>query len=955
MTPAFTKPSANRIRRIAHECYFPELLELISTAQFSEDESIAAPLDPLTFERFPELAGTGIEVFIANIWSGAGNETDGSIKLRRMRAAYLLAASFLRYDDSAQYALLYGKTLLQHGLPKRAIEPFGYAAMLRRKGQSAEWGADALFHLSLCQERLSHWDALLSSADEYATFAHETDLPDHVVCAILFKSKAQAALADRKGALSSLEQGLQEAQTLLHERRPLKVSALNSIAAIGDIIRTQGLHDSGVDVLVAFAATLHAPAERALLAMTLSEVGYTLINIGDQRGIAFLEKAAGMNVDPTLTSRWRHSVEVWQNIHGPATDAPGAADEDNDVGGRTDIFSQLTRVQRLLDEERYAEAKELARQVISRVADKSVRLSALTSLALSHYGLRETDAALRIAREAMSLASEINDPRQKMLAHRTLALIYLLKDQALFALSNLTSGMQLGEKILDRVSSLPFRRMAIMELNSLVELAAEIYCASGMYERLLHFLEFRRAPNLYKWMNLETTFESANLPERMRTEIREKARAVRAADVELDSDLFDGNFTPGRHVTLTKERDETQGEFDRVCRESGLLAPISSRIDSTFEPLAKRVLHDGIAIVSLFQGRERGLLVGAIQVNGKIQYFGKPLQTTLDSLRAIFEGMEGYTSSFEGGVVARKQTRDGAKESPLGRTAILEEVYDEALKSLRSFSDFRIEHLIVIPHDAFALLPWWRLADELDCSLTVAPSIGVAGVCKARQRQLHGPTVLVEDASGTLAYANAEVEAITASRSSDAPRLATLVCEVIDAAPEANLLSFSCHGIYDNRNPYRSHLKVEENSYGSNHDAGLTAKVVMTRFSLDHCRLAILSACESGVPDLHQSGEMTGLPNAFLVAGAKTVIASMWPVDDRATYILIRCFMREWAGGAGHTESPAVALKQARRALSTTTLEQALELLGSNADLPPGPFPFSDSTFVDAFHCFGTW
>ncbi|MGY4281204.1 tetratricopeptide (TPR) repeat protein [Bradyrhizobium sp. LM2.7] len=852
--------------------------------------------------------------------------------------------------------LLYGKTLLSHSLPKRAVEPYAYAATLLRQGLPVEAGAEALFHLALCHEKLSNWDALLSCADEYLLFAHGNDLPDHVISSILFKSKAQAVLGNPKGALSSLGQGLQQARSLLRENRPLRVSALVSVAAIGDTIRTRGLHDSGVDLLLAFAEKLKEPDEQALLAMILSEAGYTLINIGDERGISFLEIAARMNVDPTLTSRWRHSVNSWKSPHGSTPGATDTPDEDAAGDDPTDVFRDLTRVHYLLNRQRHAEAKELARLTIPRIEDKSARFSAVTALALSHYGLEETDEALRIAREAMSIANEVDDPRLKMLAHRTLALIYLLKDQALFAISNLTSGMQYGEKILDKVSSLPFRRTAIMEINSLVELAAEIYCASGMYERLLNFLEFCRAPNLYKWMSLETILESADLPQETRTRISEKARAVRAADVELDSDLFDGNFALDRHALLTSARNETQTEFDRLCLELALQKPPGkSRIDSVFESQVKRVLQDGKAILSLFQCSERGLLVGAIQDNGAVKYFGKSLPTTFDGLRAAFKEMEGYTSSFEGGVVARGRARGGTADMPLGYPAALNTIYTEAMECLSSFSDFKIEHLIVIPHDAFALLPWWRLADELDCSLTVAPSVGVAAVCEARQRQLHGPTILVGDSSGTLEYANAEVDAIAASRSSDTTRIATLVRDVIDAAPKANFLSFSCHGIYDNRDPYRSHLEVEGHSDGRDRDAGLTAKLVMSRFSLDNCRLAILSACESGVPDLHQSGEMTGLPNAFLVAGAKTVIASLWPVNDAATYILIQYFMGEWSGGKGLTESPAVALKRARRALANTTREQALELLGSEAEIPAGPRPFSDSTFADAFHCFGAY
>jgi CHAT domain-containing protein len=948
-------PAANiRIAQIARECDCAELLEVFSSAHIPERQPVEGELDPLTFERFPELAATGIGALIDRLWLEAAAETDGSKQLRGMRAAYLLAASFLPSAEAAEFAFVYGKTLLQQQIPKRAIEPFKFVLKFSQKELSAELVVNVFFSLASCQEQLSYSRDLLSCADDYLKFAHARDLPDHAMYAILFKSKAQCALADRKGALSSLEYGLKQAQALAHENRNLNISAPDSVAAIGDTIRTEGLHENGVDILTAFAATLEAPNEHSLLAITLSEVGYTLLNIGDERGIAFLERAAAMNVEPTLTSRWRHSIESWHHLHGSATKTISIAEKGDDAGV-IDFYRELTRTQTLLAQERYSETKELAIQLVPKAKDQAVRFNAMTTLALSHIGLNETDAALRIAREAMDLANATKDPRYQMLANRTLALIFNAMGKGLLAISALICGIQLGEKILEKVSSLPFRRNAILELNSLVEMAADIYCASEMYERLLHFLEFCRAPNLCKWMNLESAFESANLQQSTRSAIVEKARGIREADIELDSDLFDGNFSPERHANLIKERDARQAEFDCACEKAGLSVPAnSSRIDSHFAPLAAQRLQDGIAIVSFFQGSERSLVVGASQNAGKIQYFGKSFEASVDSLRAALKNVEGYTSSRDGGVAARRRKREATTERTSSGITALEQICDAALESLRSNSpDSGVQHLIVVPHDAFALLPWWRLADALNCSLTVAPSIGVASICEARRRPLHGPTLLIGDASGTLAYANAEVETIAALRHSEAPRVATSVREIIERSPEVNLLSFSCHGRYDNRDPYRSYLEVEESGDGFDHNTGLTAKVVMTRLSLDNCRLAILSACESGIPDLHESGEMTGLPNAFLVAGAKTVIASLWPVDDAATYILIRHFMKEWAGADGHTESAAVALKQARKALSTTTSEQARELLGAEADLPQGRYPFSDSTFVDAFHCFG--
>jgi len=85
----------------------------------------------------------------------------------------------------------------------------------------------------------------------------------------------------------------------------------------------------------------------------------------------------------------------------------------------------MTRLNMLIDQAEYRAAKDLAAIVLPRAPDQTLKLSALTALALAHIGLDETGEALRISREAMSMADEAKDPRMRMLAHRTLALAYL--------------------------------------------------------------------------------------------------------------------------------------------------------------------------------------------------------------------------------------------------------------------------------------------------------------------------------------------------------------------------------------------------------------------------------------------------------------------------------------------------------------------------------------------------
>jgi CHAT domain-containing protein len=125
----------------------------------------------------------------------------------------------------------------------------------------------------------------------------------------------------------------------------------------------------------------------------------------------------------------------------------------------------------------------------------------------------------------------------------------------------------------------------------------------------------------------------------------------------------------------------------------------------------------------------------------------------------------------------------------------------------------------------------------------------------------------------------------------------------------------------------------------------------MTELDLRACRLAVLSACESGVSRVHASSEMTGLPASFLIAGAQSVVASLWRVNDTATAILMSYFYAELAD-QGDQWSPAAALATARARLAQTSREKAIQLLHTE-ELPPGEFPFAHPVFTDAFVCYG--
>ena len=78
----------------------------------------------------------------------------------------------------------------------------------------------------------------------------------------------------------------------------------------------------------------------------------------------------------------------------------------------------------------------------------------------------------------------------------------------------------------------------------------------------------------------------------------------------------------------------------------------------------------------------------------------------------------------------------------------------------------------------------------------------------------------------------------------------------------------------------------------------------------------MLSACQTGVgsgvfADVPAGDDWVGLTNAFLQAGAKNIVATLWSVDDQATALLMERFYRGVTIGV----SPAAALAEAQRGL----------------------------------------
>lgn len=121
---------------------------------------------------------------------------------------------------------------------------------------------------------------------------------------------------------------------------------------------------------------------------------------------------------------------------------------------------------------------------------------------------------------------------------------------------------------------------------------------------------------------------------------------------------------------------------------------------------------------------------------------------------------------------------------------------------------------------------------------------------------------------------------------------------------EFRVIHIAAHGVSNEEEPDRAALVL---GAGGDGEDGLwqAREIRRSRLSAD---LVVLSACETGSGRLQGQEGVMNLARAFLTAGEKSVVASLWSVDDRSTATLMSFFYKHLAVGLSVSE----ALRQAQ-------------------------------------------
>ncbi|MBI2016659.1 MAG: CHAT domain-containing protein [Candidatus Rokubacteria bacterium] len=353
-----------------------------------------------------------------------------------------------------------------------------------------------------------------------------------------------------------------------------------------------------------------------------------------------------------------------------------------------------------------------------------------------------------------------------------------------------------------------------------------------------------------------------------------------------------GDRAAARRLLEAAERDY-RGFLDRVRRESAEQASLMT-VEPVTLPEIQRLLPEGTTLVEYLVSDRASLAWVIDRDRAELVRLPSPRADLVGEVRAFRQGIEG--------------------QAPLPDAAArAERLYARLFAPLRPH--VRTERVVIVPHEVLHYLPFGALRSPAgrwlveDYTLSTLPSASVIRFLKDKATAMAGVVAVGNPDLGpalSLRYAEREARDI----GQRFPGATVLVRQQATEARAkalsgaAGLIHFATHGELSEGDPLGSALLLVP---GDSEDGRLEVREI---FGMDlRAGLVVLSACETGLGKLSTGDELVGLQRAFLYAGTPAVVTTLWKVDDRASFVLMRTFYEQLGGGG-----PAAALRAAQRA-----------------------------------------
>lgn len=578
--------------------------------------------------------------------------------------------------------------------------------------------------------------------------------------------------------------------------------------------------------------------------------------------------------------------------------------------------------------------------------EKSARLFSLEKNPTGAAAVKLTEAALEISRrnygnalalvrEAEKFLARSENRRQKILARwlRGEALRLSGKDTRAAALLAETCAESLKNEQ---------PNLAQLCLNSLGNLALKTdrRKAESYFKKSIRLIETLRAPlpaeefrmafladKIAPYQNLARLYLAENELEKAFLMI-EKARA------RTLSESLDGSFSPPGAMNrargskqLEALREELNWFYSRLNRAeadefrqlqkeikkrekqiAALLRQTESTRRTTRNADRRRDFEDAedIKLLQNRLGANRALVeyvkfddaLSAFVVTGdRIEYFAdlakeSEILELLEGLQFQFGALRYGADKLEAFIGALKSRAD----------FYLEKLYEKLFRPLEAATGAL--DLTIVPAGALNYVPFHALKSERYLietrEVVYAPSAGVWQFLQGKAAKRREKALLIGLADEKIPLVAREVEALEKifPQAETFTGAAASFSNYAAHAPESDVVHLACHGQFRPDNPLFSSLHLA--------DGFVTVRDICAQKI--RAEIVTLSACETGLNKIYAGDEILGLARGFLSAGARSLVLSLWTVNDAATARLMRDFYTNLQRGA----SVAASLRAAQ-------------------------------------------
>lgn len=380
-----------------------------------------------------------------------------------------------------------------------------------------------------------------------------------------------------------------------------------------------------------------------------------------------------------------------------------------------------------------------------------------------------------------------------------------------------------------------------------------------------------------------------------RIEMQKLYKLLQKADESQFSDEVEGS---GYLMQLRKSLDDVENEYDDIIKKikagnKSYAELISAKPVSMTEIQAKT---DPSAALLEYWVSDDNLIIWIVTHSG---FTAKTIPVNKEVLSGLIENSRKFIQS----------------NSMMELRKCLSDLYSILLKPVeRELQSCR--NLVILPNQALHFLPFQTLLNGKgeylvqNFNIVYAPSAGVYLLCKEKETG-DGSRFMGMALSDVAVGNNIGLPGTEAELKKILPlfpdNLSAFGKESTETFARKNaggcdIIHFATHGTYNYRQPLYSYLLFPP----SRDDDGKLNVHEVLEMSLN-AKLVTLSACETGLGNISQGDELTGLSRAFLFAGSSAVIVSLWSVADYPTAMLMTNF---YSYLKDHTMQEALSLSQ---------------------------------------------